>query len=99
MTLNPLGTSAVWTQVLNRQIGDRVTVKRRPTDTLTGGTATEPISAQVTWEQVTHSISRNGTWTTRVQLAEAQPTAAEAGYLTLDDPVLGVLDAGNSLAY
>lgn len=99
MTLNPRSASNVWAQVLERQIGDRVTVIRRPTDTLTGGTATEPNTAQVTWEQVTHSISRNGTWTARVQLAEAQPTAAEAGYLTLDDSVLGVLDAGNSLAY
>ncbi len=94
LTLKPTAGATVWTQVLTRGIGERITVQRDATGTLIPATTTDPIAVDVTVEQMTHSIDRNMTWTTTWQLAEAQPTAAEAGYFTLDDPVLGRLDAG-----
>jgi len=87
LELNPLGNTDVWTQVMTRVIGDRVTVVRTPA---TG----EPITAAVTVEQMTHRISRTGTWTTTIQLAEAPPTAAEAGHWTVGDAVLGLIGNG-----
>lgn len=69
-----------------------MTVVRRPTAT------TEPITAAVTVERISHVIDRAGTWVTTYLTSPAQMTAAEAGYLTLDDAVLGRLDAGLSFA-
>lgn len=92
LTVNPVGTAAAWSQVLNRALGERVTVIRRPTAT------TEPITAAVTVERLSHVIDRAGTWVTTYLTSPAQMTAAEAGYLTLDDAVLGLLDAGLSFA-
>lgn len=99
LTLNARASADCWTQVLTRTIGERVTINRRPTDTLAGGTATDPITEDVWIERVSHSITRGGTWTTSYLTSAAEMSAQEAGYLTLDDPVLGLLDAGNSLAY
>jgi len=99
LVINPLGSSAAWTQVLTRKVGDRITVKRRTTETTTPSSVTEPISAEVCIEQITHSIDRSGTWRTTYLTSPAPPTAAEAGYFTFDDAVLGNYDAGLSYAY
>lgn len=99
LVINPLGSSAAWTQVLTRKVGDRITVKRRTTETTTPSSVTEPISAEVCIEQITHSIDRSGTWRTTYLTSPAPPTAAEAGYFTFDDAVLGQFDAGLSFAY
>lgn len=99
LTFNPLGRADVWDEVLARAIGERVTVVRRPTDTLNPAVTTAPTSADVCIERVGHTIDRSGAWATTFLTTPAPPTAAEAGYFTLDDTVLGVLDAGNSLAY
>jgi hypothetical protein len=94
LTINPAGSAAAWTQVLTRQIGDRITVNRRTTSTTTPASTTEPISAQVCIEQISHSIDRSGEWRTTYLTSPAPPTASEAGYFTFDDAVLGQFDAG-----
>ena len=82
-------------QVLGRQIGDRITVNRRITETLAGGSATDNyMSSDVTIEGIRHSIGVDGTWTTTYTTAPATPTANEGGYFTADDAVLSVVDSG-----
>lgn len=94
LTLRPRGATTVWAEVLGRSIGDRITVKRRPTDTLSGGTPTEPIAVQVVIERISHRIMRDGTWTTTLLTAPPPPTAAEGGYWTVGDAVLGLIGNG-----
>ena len=99
LVINPVASDAAWTQVLTRKVGDRITVKRRTTDTLRPSVATQPISADVCIERIDHRITRSGEWRTTYLTTPAPPTAAEAGYFTFDDTVLGQFDAGLSFAY
>jgi hypothetical protein len=93
MTLKPRGApTTLFPQVLGRDIGERVTVNRRP---MSVGSA---ITALVTVEGVQHSITPDD-WTTTFLLAAAPKTAAEAGYFTAGDAVLGVVDSGVVAAY
>jgi hypothetical protein len=89
--------STLWPHMLGRKIGDRITVIRNPTATLTPASTTEPITMPVTIEGISRSFSAEGvcrvTWTT----IPAPATSAEAGWFTLDDAVLGMLDAGISI--
>lgn len=84
-------TMTPFPQVLARKIGERITVKRRPN-------STETISAEVTIEGIRHvSNAADATWTTTWNTAPAPPTAAEAGWWTVEDTVLGVIDSGVSV--
>lgn len=75
-----------WPQVLGREFGDRITVKRRPAG---GGTITRDCFVR----GVTHE-SDGVAWSTTFVLQ----SAARYSFLVLDDPVLGVLDS-NALGY
>lgn len=75
-------------QVLTREIGDRITVKRRPPG---GGSV---ISRDVIIRGIAHDIDRSLTWRTTWQLQ----SASRLQFLTLDHASLGQLDA-NSLAF
>lgn len=80
-----------WTQVMEREIGDRVTIARVP-----AGLSASP--AEYTIERVEHSISRRSgafRWDTTYGLAPLE----YSGVFILDDDVYGILDAGWSLAY
>ena len=52
----------------------------------------------MTIEGIRHSITPDGRWLTTWATSTARPTAAEAGYFTLDNTPLGFLDAGMALA-
>ena len=92
LAVNPLGSTDAWAAILGVDLGERVTVNRRPV------AGSDAITAAVSVERIAHVIDRAGTWRTSYLTAPVQPTAAEAGYITLDDAVLGLLDAGLSLA-
>lgn len=77
----------LYPQVLGREIGDRITVVRRPPG---GGTITQDVFIR----GVTHDFS-DSAWTTTWTL---QSAAKYGSFLTLDNPTLGVLDS-NALAY
>jgi hypothetical protein len=89
LVINPLRDPAnLFPQVLGRQFGDRITVRRRPPG---GGT----IEQDVLIRGITHAIDgHNGTWLTTWQLQSASKTA----FLVLDHATLGKLDA-NALSY
>jgi hypothetical protein len=83
-------SSTVAAQCVGRDIGDVVTVKRRPPG---GGS---PQSLDLVIEGVAHElVATDRTWTTTFSLGPADTRT----FWTLDDPVLGQLDAGNVLAF
>lgn len=67
MVIRPESRSTLWTQVLTREIGDLVTVKRRPP----GGGAV--ISKNVRIEGVEHNVTNNRKWTTTYWLSGWNP--------------------------
>lgn len=69
-------------QVLGREIGDRITVKRRPQ----GGAA---ITQEALIEGVSHSFTPNGEWTTTWNLSPADTK----NYLILNDAAFGLLNS------
>jgi hypothetical protein len=81
------GTGDVFPEVLGRQLGDRITVRRRPPG---GG---DPIERDVFIRGITHDIGP-GSWITKWALQSATKFA----FLTLDNTSLGTLDS-NALAY
>jgi hypothetical protein len=88
LTLNPLrDPTGLFPHALARQIGDRITVRRRPPG---GG---DPIERDVFIRGITHDITLAG-WRTSWTLQSASRFA----FLTLDHSTLGVLDS-NALAY
>jgi hypothetical protein len=78
----------LWPQVLMRQIGDRLTVTRRPPG---GGSA---ITRDVFVRGIDHEIGDGLAWRTIWTFQSATRYA----FLVLDDPTLGQLDS-NALAY
>ena len=90
LTINPLADPAdLFPQILGREIGDRVTVRRRPPG---GGSV---IERDVFIVGINHDVDfRAGTWMTSWQLQSATRFA----FLTLDHPTLGKLDQ-NALAF
>ncbi len=78
----------LWPQVLAREIGDRVTVIRRP---ITGGAA---ITRDYIIEAIQHD-SMPGFWTTKWQLSPAETEE----YWVLGDSLLGVLGSSTRLGY
>ena len=86
VTVSPLRDPGLWPQILGREIGDRLTVYRRPP----GGVAT--IIRDVFIRGITHSIDASaGTWQTQWDLQSARKYT---GFLILDDPANGLLDTG-----
>lgn len=67
--------------VLNRRIGDRITITRRPD---TGATITSVVHI----EGIDHNVGKDGTWYTTWTLSPADTS----NYLVLDSSTLGVLD-------
>lgn len=87
LVINPLRDPVnLFPQVLGRQMGDRITVKRRPPG---GGT----IDKDVFIRGISHDIKPDS-WLTTWQLQSASRTA----FLVLDHATLGKLDQ-NALAY
>ena len=74
--------STMWAQALGRDIGDRVTVVRRPQGV---GSA---ISQERSIEGIEHTITPNN-WTTRFFLAEPIPTRAEANWWVVGNATYG----------
>jgi hypothetical protein len=89
MVLEPAVQPAeLWPQALGRQIGDRITVKRRPPG---GG---DPIVMDCFIRGIVHEFGREE-WLTTFTLQSAQ---RYGGFLVLDHETLGRLDE-NALAY
>jgi hypothetical protein len=86
LTINPLRDPVrLFPQVLQREIGDLITVTRRPP-----GMAA--ITKNVFIRGITHTIdASSSTWQTVWDLQDA---SRYAGFLILDDPVLGKLNTG-----
>lgn len=88
MTVAPMSDPTnLWPQVLGRQIGDRITIKRTPL-----GTGNE-ISTEQIIEGITHTFTPR-TWKTVYRGSPAETTI----YFILDDATYGVLD-DDKLAY
>ncbi len=77
-------------QVLSREIGDRITVTYRPSG---GG---QPITRDAFIRGIKHDVGQQK-WATTWLLQSA--TKFVGNFLTLDHPVLGVLDNGNLYGY
>lgn len=89
ITIDPrLDPTNLYPQVLGRQIGDRITVRRRPPG---GGTMLE---RDCFIRGITHDFAQ-GYWSTTWIL---QTASKFSSFLTLDNPTTGVLDS-NALAY
>lgn len=91
LTLNPLRDPVnLWPQALGRQIGDRITVIRRPP-----GIAV-PVTRDCFIRGIAHAWDWGaGTWTTTWTLQDA---SRYGSFLTLDHPVLGQLNT-NAIAF
>lgn len=88
LTLLPSRDDGLWAQALGREIGDRVTVVRRPPG---GG---DPIERDVIVRGISHEVTAELRW----QATFVFQSATRLSFLVLDDPILGVLDE-NALAY
>jgi hypothetical protein len=81
--------AALWPQTLGRELGDRITVVRRPPN---GG---DPIERDVFIRGIAHEFTNDPLdWTTTFTLQ----SAVKGSFLVLDNAVLGQLD-GNALAF
>lgn len=83
--------SALWPKILPLELGDRVTVKRRPQNV---GSA---ISVDQHVEGISHRISP-GSWETTLRVSPASDPATN-GFWILGDSVYGVLGSSTRLAY
>lgn len=81
--------AAIFPFILGGQIGWRATAVRTPA---INGT---PVARDVTVEAIAHTVVAPLSWETTWQFVEADETP----YFTLDDPILGRLDAGNRFAF
>jgi hypothetical protein len=90
LSFNPRAADAtLWPQALGREIGDRITVVRRPP----GGGST--ITRDVFIRGISHeAVASTSTWKTVWSLQ----SGLKGSFLTLDNSTLGVLDS-NALAY
>jgi hypothetical protein len=86
LTVSPLRDPGLWPHVLGREIGDRVTVIRRPP----GGVGA--ITQDCFIRGITHTIDASAaTWQTQWDL---QSAGRYTGFLILDDPTFGLLGTG-----
>lgn len=89
VTITPGNSTAAWTQVLDRELGDRITLRAHPPG---GGTA---IVKDVHVQQIDFTVEIHAGQGRMVwQVLPADLTS----YLILDDPINGLLDS-NRLAY
>lgn len=93
LTINPRNgdstiEAALFAQVLGREIGDRITVKRRPPG---GG---DPIERDVFVRGVAHTFSKDLTWMTTWTLQ----SATSFSFWTIGDPILGSI-GDNAIAF
>lgn len=94
MTIEPVEDADLWTQALAREIGDRVTIIRRPPDY--SGTPGPPMSQESYIESISWEISDGATYgTVTYMLSPASGGSANA--LVLDSSTSGTLDGGNTL--
>jgi len=91
MVIRPESRATLWTQVLTREIGDLVTVKRRPP----GGGAV--ISKTVRLEGIEHSVGNDRKWTTTYWLS-GWNTASDQWWI-LGDSTYGKLDQTARLGF
>jgi hypothetical protein len=90
LTVTPLRDPRLWPQVLGREIGDRITVIRRPP-------GMGAIQKDVFIRGITHTIdASSNTWQTQWDLQDA---SRYSNFLILDDPNFGKLGSGNKAAY
>lgn len=87
-------TSTHLPTLLGLELGERVTVKRRPT----GGSGTIDLTCTV--QGISHQITPDR-WTTILYLAPSQSSYTEQPYLTLGDATYGRIGAaaGNKIPY
>jgi hypothetical protein len=80
--------------MLGLELGERVTVKRRPT----GGTGT--FSQDCTIQGISHRVSSDN-WIVQLYLAPTTPSYTDGPYLTLGDATYGKIGtvAGNKIPY
>lgn len=88
MELRPGLHPEVWPEALGREIGDRLTVLRRPPG---GG---DPIERDVILRGIEHDRTATTAWRVRWVFQ----SASRLSFFVLDDPILGTLDE-NALAY
>jgi hypothetical protein len=90
LTVTPLRDARLWPQVLGREIGDRITVIRRPP-------GMSAITKDVFIRGITHTIdASSNTWQTQWDLQDA---SRYSNFLILNDPVLGQVGTSNKAAY
>jgi hypothetical protein len=87
-------TSTHLPTMLGLELGERVTVKRRPT----GGTGT--FSQDCTIQGISHRVSSDN-WIVQLYLAPTTPSYTDGPYLTLGDATYGKIGtvAGNKIPY
>jgi hypothetical protein len=86
ITLNPAKNPGSWPTALGIEIGDVVTINRRPT-------YAQAISRLMTVQSITHTLGAVA-WTVALEL-----TPIEARQITVDDPAYGLLDGANAIGY
>jgi hypothetical protein len=84
VVLDPVGGVDLWPQVLTRQLGDRVTVRRWLPD----GSLVLDVGFLI--ELISHTSDEDGSHRTVLAVSRAETRT----YLVLDDPTLGQLDTG-----
>lgn len=92
MTIEPMNDTNLWLQVLQRTIGDRITVVRRPPTH--GSSVGPPISTDcfvesIAWQLTYGDTSVSVTW-------ELSPSVYSTSGLKLDDSTYGKLDTGTN---
>lgn len=94
LQINPrMDPDNLWPHVLGRELGDRITVKRRPP----GGGA---VMSQVCFiEAIRHEVDRNKTWLTTWQLSTEGINDSPGPFWILDDPTLSALGTSTRLTY
>lgn len=91
--LIPGANPAQFATVLGLDIGDRITLNRRPI-------GAPPISLSVMIIGIHHDVEwKSGKWTTKLDLMPASIAVLATKALTLNDAVLGKLDSGNVVSW
>ncbi len=92
LTLDPQGDDRLWPQVLARDLGDKITTRRRP-----GGLG-DPLEVDAHIERIEHRFNLGdggAEWTVRWELSPANDNT----YWVLGNATLGVLGTTTRLAY